>query len=95
MQEDHIYPLSSGGEDTWENTTICCKTCNFLKRAYEPSGSIRQERIADSRCYVQELRTSHETKLAKLRDLVRTSQDAGPNEIAAHNSCRAGQLTGL
>jgi 5-methylcytosine-specific restriction endonuclease McrA len=78
MQEDHIFPTSRGGEDTWENSTICCKTCNFLKRAYESKGSTRDERIADARSYIQSLRARHEARIESLRDLVR-SLDSAPN----------------
>lgn len=79
MQQDHIYPTSRGGDDTWENAVICCKTCNFLKRAYEPKGDTRDERIADSRAYVEKLRAGHEVRIASLRAFI-SAQSTASNE---------------
>lgn len=28
---DHVYPLSLGGKNTWENLTTACKPCNWAK----------------------------------------------------------------
>lgn len=28
---DHVIPKSKGGEDSWENLTICCVQCNMKK----------------------------------------------------------------
>ena len=29
---DHIIPASKGGQETWENTVTCCKSCNNRKQ---------------------------------------------------------------
>ena len=73
---DHIIPRSLDGEDTFENIVICCRPCNFLKHAYLPSGSTRDERIADARRYVQQLRVQNEEEVVSIRNLVRPA-DAG------------------
>jgi 5-methylcytosine-specific restriction endonuclease McrA len=70
-QWDHIFPTSKGGEHTVENIAICCKACNYLKRAYIPSGATREEQIVDARRYVLEMRKRLESELSALRDLVR------------------------
>jgi 5-methylcytosine-specific restriction endonuclease McrA len=77
-QWDHVYPLSLDGDDTLENIVVCCKACNFLKRAYAPTGTTKAERIADARRYVQELRALRESEVVAIRQLVRSS-DAQPN----------------
>ena len=28
---DHIYPLSKGGSNTWDNVQLACKKCNTIK----------------------------------------------------------------
>lgn len=33
---DHIEPLSKGGDNTHENTTFACKTCNMMKYNLNP-----------------------------------------------------------
>lgn len=68
---DHIIPVARDGNGTEENIVICCRTCNFLKRSYVPSGDTRAERVADARRYVQERRSSHEARIAAMRMLVR------------------------
>jgi 5-methylcytosine-specific restriction endonuclease McrA len=68
---DHIIPRSQDGEDTFENIVICCRTCNFLKRDYLPSGATRDERIADARRNVQQLRAQYEAEVVSIRSLVR------------------------
>jgi 5-methylcytosine-specific restriction endonuclease McrA len=30
---DHVYPVSKGGETSWENIVTCCKKCNSSKGA--------------------------------------------------------------
>jgi len=33
---DHVLPQSRGGQDTWENLVLACKTCNVKKRNRTP-----------------------------------------------------------
>lgn len=68
---DHITPTCCDGEHTFENTLVCCRTCNFLKHEYSPVGDSREERIADARCRVKKLRETREAAVAKLRLFVR------------------------
>jgi 5-methylcytosine-specific restriction endonuclease McrA len=70
-QIDHIYPSSKGGKDQYENMAVCCKTCNFLKRNYVPTGVTREEQIADARHYIQSKREMREAELGRIRILVR------------------------
>lgn len=79
-QWDHIFPLSLGGDDTFENIAVCCKTCNWLKGTYSPLGATREERIVDARSYVQKQRLSYETEVAQIRRLVRDKSDASADE---------------
>lgn len=38
-QQDHIVPKSKGGWEGADNLAIACKTCNFLKRDWDPRSS--------------------------------------------------------
>jgi 5-methylcytosine-specific restriction endonuclease McrA len=76
---DHIIPRSFNGDDTFENIAVCCKPCNFLKLAYPPIGSTREERIVDARRYVQQQRSRQETKVVEIRLLVR-ADNSTPKE---------------
>jgi 5-methylcytosine-specific restriction endonuclease McrA len=31
LQADHIIPWAAGGETTWENMQLLCKSCNAIK----------------------------------------------------------------
>lgn len=37
-QVDHIVPVSKGGSADFDNLASACKTCNFIKRNWEPPG---------------------------------------------------------
>lgn len=67
---DHIYPTSLGGEEDYENRAVCCRTCNLLKRDYEPTGNTREDRIADARRHVQQLRFRYDAELTEIRFLI-------------------------
>jgi hypothetical protein len=74
MQHEHIIPLSGGGENSFDNMAVACKTCNFIKQTYMPTGIRRSELIADARRHVQMLRSNREVNIvAPLRLLVRGS----------------------
>lgn len=77
-QWDHIHPQSQGGEDVDENIVVCCKACNFIKKAYVPSGETRSHLIADARSYIRSKREIREAKLSQLRILVR--KETEPNK---------------
>ena len=83
LQLDHITPQSCKGESTKENTVACCWTCNHLKGSYPPKGITREERIVDSRHYVEARRSTREAELAKIRLFVRgdspTTDDQTPS----------------
>src|SRR5437899_2954155 len=70
-QIDHVYPSAKGGKHEYENMAVCCRTCNFLKRDYVPSGNSRNERVADARREIQVRCAQREAELSKLRLLVR------------------------
>lgn len=70
-QIDHVIPSSKGGIHEYDNMAVSCKTCNFLKRDYLPTGETRNERLADARRHVQELREMREDELSQIRELVR------------------------
>ncbi|WP_278620265.1 HNH endonuclease [Ectopseudomonas oleovorans] len=77
-QIDHVMPSSKGGKHEYENMAVCCKTCNFLKRDYLPSGETRDERVADARRHVQALRVVREAELARVRALVQGQLEMRP-----------------
>jgi 5-methylcytosine-specific restriction endonuclease McrA len=68
---DHIVPLSAGGDGSWENIVVCCRTCNVIKGRYLPAGASRTERIADARRYVRPKREAYDAEVATIRSLVR------------------------
>lgn len=70
-QIDHVIPSSKGGIHEYDNMAVSCKTCNFLKRDYFPTGETRNERLADARRHVQVLRVMREAELSQIRELVR------------------------
>lgn len=69
-QLDHIVPLSKDGPDKYENTALCCKACNFMKRTYVPSEGNRAERIADAHRYIEEKRARKEVEMSKVWEIV-------------------------
>ncbi len=36
LTREHVKPVSKGGEDTWENVTTACSTCNHKKGSKLP-----------------------------------------------------------
>ncbi len=42
-QTDHIIPSSKGGCDAMENFALCCRTCNFIKGTWDPSGYLGKQ----------------------------------------------------
>ncbi len=44
-QADHIIPTSKGGPDVMDNLALSCRTCNFIKGQWDPSGGLPQEEI--------------------------------------------------
>ncbi len=36
LTRDHVIPLSSGGENSWENVVTACSTCNNRKASHLP-----------------------------------------------------------
>lgn len=70
-QWDHIIPRAIGGEHSFENLAVCCKTCNWLKRTYAPSGTTRSELISDAQQYIRQQRAAYEQELNEIRLLVR------------------------
>lgn len=36
MTRDHVFPVSRGGEDIWENVVLACISCNNMKRDRTP-----------------------------------------------------------
>ena len=70
-QFDHVHPTSLDGEHSYENIVVCCKTCNYLKLNYAPTGNTYEERIADARRYIHERRAERDAELTKIRLLVR------------------------
>ena len=36
LTREHVKPISKGGEDTWENVTTACSTCNHKKGSKLP-----------------------------------------------------------
>jgi len=82
-QFDHIYPLSHGGEESFENVVVCCRSCNYLKLNYAPTGATREERIMDARRYVMERRAVMETEIAEVRLLIRGAS-AAPADVTSN-----------
>lgn len=66
-QLDHIVPSSQHGADDIPNKALCCKTCNFLKGIFVPTGTTRQERLASARNYIDERRQAKLDELQRIR----------------------------
>lgn len=71
VEFDHIIPQSKGGEHSYDNIAVCCRTCNLLKGSHYPKGRSRQEQLADSRLFVQKQRAAYDAELEQVRKLVR------------------------
>ena len=62
IEEDHLVPLSEGGEDRSDNVVIACAVCNRLKGDYVPDTKLteanRIEYIAEIRRHVMKQRAN-------------------------------------
>ena len=62
IEEDHLLPLSQGGEDIPENVVIACAVCNMLKGDYAPGTKLteanRIEYIAEIRKHIMSQRAN-------------------------------------
>lgn len=80
-QTDHVVPISKGGGETdFDNLALSCRTCNMLKRAFDPSSEVgegagRDQLIAAARKYVQDKRSSKLQEVASVRALARQLVD--------------------
>ena len=64
---DHIDPTVRGPErDAQENTAVACKLCNFIKRAYNPKGDTKAERLDSAKGRVTEGRQRKQAVLDAL-----------------------------
>jgi 5-methylcytosine-specific restriction endonuclease McrA len=72
-QIDHLHPKSDARDDALENLVLSCKLCNWLKMAYIPRGTTRDERIADAWRYIQPRLAKHRERWEKVRDAVATA----------------------
>ena len=75
-QEDHIIPVSSGGEDTDDNIVISCRTCNVnVKSKWDPrivcgQNPSREELILAVREYVANRREKYLSDVTQFREIV-------------------------
>lgn len=81
---DHIVPSSRGGSDDPSNLTIACRTCNYLKRTYNPiehlaPGATRAELIAEARRRVQAERAEKSKKVRAEKEAALEILQATPN----------------
>jgi len=62
-EEDHLIPLSKGGEDEEENIVTACAVCNRLKGSYKPelerTKTNRRDIIAEIRLEIMRQRAKH------------------------------------
>jgi 5-methylcytosine-specific restriction endonuclease McrA len=73
-QTDHIIPSSKGGIDRIENYALSCRTCNFIKSAWNPAEHLgglnvtKLNLINVSKNYIMEKRkgTQEEINLYKI-----------------------------
>ena len=70
IQIDHVLPVSHDGPHCFENMALSCKPCNLLKRDFVPSGSNREERVADARRHLLVHRRARKSRLAEVREVV-------------------------
>ena len=70
MQIDHVLPKSHDGKHCFENMALSCKPCNLLKRDFVPSGSNREERVADARRHLSDLRRARKDRLAEVCEVL-------------------------
>lgn len=75
-QEDHIIPISAGGEDTDDNIVISCRTCNVnVKSKWDPrtvcgQNASREELILAVREYIAERRERFLSDINQFREIV-------------------------
>lgn len=73
-QVDHLVPQSRGGDQSFDNKAISCKTCNFLKRVWDPRLTpelSRPELIAVVRQHIAARRATKQAEIDRVRALVR------------------------
>ena len=62
-EEDHLQPLSKGGQHQPDNIVTACAICNRLKGSYKPEFDLtdgnRTEYIADIRSKIMAQRAKH------------------------------------
>ena len=70
---EHIVPPKHGGTNDLQNLTVACRTCNILKRTwnpynYAPPNASRNELVAAARKYVLERREIKRKKVYLEKD---------------------------
>ena len=74
-EREHVVPSARGGADEFENLAFSCRTCNQLKRDWNPAeaapaDAIRDDLVRIARDYIQALRAERQTELAEVRRLI-------------------------
>lgn len=75
MQIDHIIPTKHGGDDSLSNLALTCKTCNFIKRNWNPTKNnieniTRENLINITRDYLLGKRKLKEQRILLEKDIV-------------------------
>lgn len=78
IEVEHIIPKNPGGEEP-ENKTLVCRTCNKMKRRWNPAAHgadahDRQSLLAVAEQYVKEKREKKAQEIERVRNLVRQLQ---------------------
>ena len=77
---EHIIPLFHSGDETFENITLACFSCNALKHSYIPIGSTREERIADARRHIERKRAERQSELQQVQEIARLARASGTSK---------------
>lgn len=76
IQIDHIIPKKYGGNDTSNNLALVCRTCNFIKRNWNPGKNqtkrlTRKELLEITKTYLTSKRKEKEERMLYEANLVR------------------------
>lgn len=75
-QIDHVIPSSADGKDSMDNLALSCRTCNFMKGAWNPSDALnnpqasKEDLINAAKKYISEIREKKKEALEKYQKII-------------------------
>ncbi|QXE92791.1 HNH endonuclease [Geomonas subterranea] len=82
-QRDHIVPESKGGDSSFENLAVACKTCNVdFKNRWNPrdiAGEVatRSELIDAVKVYISQRKEKTQQEIETMKSIINCDQKAG------------------